>query len=490
MGDVATLAAALRRWLGGQTFATHTGEPGLQIVDTDAARYGDFDDVQIVGLVSGEWPEPVRRNVLYPASLLALLEPASALPKVNDRERQSLQMERAAFRDLITSPAARVRLSTFLLENDAVVERSILLDEVGGFGLQVERAEPASRRVARSEAMALEPRRPEELPATVRAWADLRMARDRGASHRWSGDAGPWHLPRVSVSRLEQFLMCPFKFYAAQVLKLEELPEDQAIQTPLERGRFLHELWERFFAEWQRRGHGRIAPDRVHEARALFAELCEAALAELSPAEAALERVRLLGSAVSPGIAHRVFTMEAERPVRVVERLIEFPITGPFQFRSKDGKMRTVTLNAKTDRIDVLEGGALRVIDYKSKNTPDPKVALQLPVYAHLARQSLMTTRGGQWTLDEAMYISFEGDKAIVKLRPAKGQTLDDLIADAEDRLVDALDRIAQGQFPPMPAKKSFCGPCSFRTVCRLEYTEETETAKSTPEVFPGASDD
>jgi hypothetical protein len=48
--------------------------------------------------------------------------------------------------------------------------------------------------------------------------------------------------------------------------------------------------------------------------------------------------------------------------------------------------------------------------------------------------------------------------------------------------LVDALDRIAEGHFPPMPAKKSFCGPCSYRTVCRLEYTEDTETAKGNPE--------
>jgi hypothetical protein len=112
---------------------------------------------------------------------------------------------------------------------------------------------------------------------------------------------------------------------------------------------------------------------------------------------------------------------------------------------------------------------------------------LQLPVYAHLARESLNASRGGHWQLDEAMYVSFEGDRAIVKLRPAKGQTLEDVVADAEDRLVDALDRIAQGHFPPRPSKKSFCGPCAYRTVCRLEYTEDAETAKTTPE---GADED
>ena len=64
-------------------------------------------------------------------------------------------------------------------------------------------------------------------------------------------------------------------------------------------------------------------------------EICEQALAQLSPAEAALERDRLLGSAVESGIAHRVFAMEAERPARIVERLLEYPLQGDFTFRTR-----------------------------------------------------------------------------------------------------------------------------------------------------------
>jgi RecB family exonuclease len=458
-GDVATVTAGIRRWLGSQTFAMQSGGPGLQIVDAQAARYGDFDDVQIVGLVDGEWPERVRRNVLYPSSLLALLEPSSPVGDPMSRDREALQSARAAFRDLMLSAAHQVRLSTFLLENDAVVEPSLLLDDVGTFGLIVERSPAADARVTYSEAVALEPRQPDVLPLDTVGWGAMRVAEDTRGAGRLSGDAGPWHLPRVSVSRLELFLNCPFKFFAAHVLKLEEEPEDQAVQTPLERGRFLHDLWESFFAEWQRRGNGRIGSDRLSEARALFAEICEEAL----------ERHKLLGSAMSAGIAHRVFAMEAGRPTSVTERLLEFPLEGEFDLRSKEGSVRRVSLNAKTDRIDVLEGGALRVIDYKSKNTPDQKLALQLPIYASLARGLLQMTRGGEWTLSEAMYLSFEGDRPVVPLRPLKGQTLDSIIDAAERRMIDALDRIASGQFPPQPAKKSLCGPCGYRGVCRLE---------------------
>jgi RecB family exonuclease len=476
-GDVANLSAAMRRWLGSQTFAAQMGEPGLQIVDAQSARYGDFEDVQIVGVIDGEWPDRPRRNVLYPPSLLALLEPLPAVADPYQRERDALAGARAAFRDLVFSAGSHVRLSTFALENDAVVEPSVLLDDVAGFALARQAAPDLPLRVTKSEALALQPFCIDALPNGVREWGSVRLATDSRAADRLQGYAGPWRLPRVSISRLELYLNCPFKFFAAQVLKLEEQPEDAAIQTPLERGRFLHELWERFFVEWQHRGHGRIDPAHLHEARALFAELSEAALTELSPAEAALERQKLLGSAVDPGIAYRVFAMEASRPVAISERLLEFALEGDFSFRTSDGGTRQVRINAKTDRIDVLDDGGIRVIDYKSKVVPDPRAALQLPVYAHLAREVLQRTRARALTLSEALYLSFEGEKAVVALRPARGQTLDDVVLEAERRATDALDAIAQGHFPPRPAKKSLCGPCSFRAVCRLEIVEAATEA-------------
>ena len=474
-GDVTTLSAAVRRWLGSQTFAAATGEPGLHIIDAQAARYADLADIQIVGVIAGEWPDRPRRNVLYPSSLLGQLEPLPAVADPYQRERDALQGARAAFKDLVFSAEERVRLSTFALENDAVVEPSVLLDDVAGYALPREYAHAVPSRVSLLEALALEPRRVDVLPALRAAWGAMRIepdARERNSLH---GQAGAWRLPRVSISRLELYLNCPFKFFAAQVLKLEEQPEDEAIQTPLERGRFLHELWERFFSEWQRRGNGRIDPEHLTEARALFAELAETALATLSPSEAALERQKLLGSAVDPGIAYRVFAMEASRSTPIAERLLEYPLEGEFDFRTADGATRRVAINAKTDRIDVLSDGSLRVIDYKSKNTPDPKVALQLPIYAHLARELLAKARGRAWILGEAIYLSFEGDRAVVPLRPTRGQSLDDLIVEAQHRTVQALDWIAEGRFPPRPAKKSLCGPCSFRAVCRLEIVDDLD---------------
>ena len=64
------VASVLRRWVENQTFEPRTGAGGVQLVDVRAAPYGCFDDLFIVGLVDGEWPERLGRNIFYPSSLL------------------------------------------------------------------------------------------------------------------------------------------------------------------------------------------------------------------------------------------------------------------------------------------------------------------------------------------------------------------------------------------------------------------------------------
>jgi trimethylamine--corrinoid protein Co-methyltransferase len=50
-GDVAALTAAVRRWLGSQTFALQSGEPGLQIVDAQAGLESGV--TAVVGALAG-----------------------------------------------------------------------------------------------------------------------------------------------------------------------------------------------------------------------------------------------------------------------------------------------------------------------------------------------------------------------------------------------------------------------------------------------------
>jgi RecB family exonuclease len=471
-GTVSELSAAIRRWLGAQTFATATGPGGIRILDAQAARFADLDDVQIMGLVEGEWPERPRRNVFYPRSLIAQLEPSRPERIALNEEADQVRSARAAFRDLAGLATTRTRVSTFALESESVVEPSSFVEDLPAFGLRTESASPDNdARVFGYEVLAEDPL------ATGSRWAAARAANAERDRRRFEGEAGPWVLPRVSVSRLERYLKCPFQFYVANVLQVAEEPEDETSRSPLERGRFLHELFETFFHEWQARGRRRITAADMAEARALFEEVAGPALRSLPPAEAGLERARLFGSAVGSGIVDRVFAMEAERGEEIRERLMEYELDGVFTFSGEDGATRDVRLRAKIDRVDLLGDGTFRLIDYKTKYVPDRKLALQLPVYSACVRTALSRTHGRDVPASEAMYLSFEGPQAVVPLEE-RGKQFDELTAAAGHRLVAALDDIAAGHYPPRPETRNLCTMCAFVAVCRNPggiATESTE---------------
>jgi RecB family exonuclease len=467
------LSSTIRRWLGAQTFAVRTGVEGVRLLDAQAARFADVDDVQLVGLVEGEWPERTRRSIFYPPFLLGLLDPTPAAEDPNQRESDAMAAARAMFLDLLGLGRERVRVSTFSLESDAVVEPSAFVDDLAaaGFERQVEPAEHALA-VFADEALIAEPPVIDALMPAARAWAALRANRPATGDPRFSGEAGSWVLPRVSVSRIDRYLKCPFQFFASEVLQLEEEPDDEDAPPPLERGRFLHALFENFFREWQHRGHGGIGAGDVPAARQLLLELSETALSSLPEAEAGLERARLYGSAAGAGIIDRVLSMEAERPGTIERRLIEYELDDAFVFRRANGDTRLVRLRAKIDRVDLLGGGGFRVIDYKSKNVPDLKRTIQLQVYTSAVAQQLRKGREPNRAPSEAFYLSMEGPSPIKALKPSKGQSLDDVLMAAEDRMVQAIDDIGAGHFPPRPVPRSLCAMCPFDSVCRKQFVE------------------
>ena len=273
----------------------------------------------------------------------------------------------------------------------------------------------------------------------------------------------PW-----SVSALETYIGCPFKFFAQHVLRLQEEPDDEEVMDPRRQGQFLHGVFEAFFKTWQATGHGAIRPDNLDEARAMFERVVDEALERLPQAEAGLERTRLLGSPAAAGLGEAVFRMEAERPVAVVERLLEHKLEGRFAVATTSG-MRDVALRGKADRVDLLDDGTFRVIDYKLGWPPDRNRALQLPIYGLCAEQRLANHRGRNWTLGEAAYLAFKGPKRVVPLFTSPGDR-DKVLGKAQQRLADTLDAIERGEFPPTPDDVYRCETCSFASVCRTDY--------------------
>ena len=168
------------------------------------------------------------------------------------------------------------------------------------------------------------------------------------------------------------------------------------------------------------------------------------------------------------GLGEAVLRMEAERPAAVVERLLEHRLDGEFTMHI-DGATRRVALRGKADRLDLLEDGTFRLIDYKLGWPPQRTRALQLPIYSLCAEQELNGRHGRHWTVGEAVYLAFKGPRRVVPLFTSDADRAD-VFRHAQERLAGTLDAIGRGEFPPTPDDVYRCETCSFAAVCRKDY--------------------
>jgi RecB family exonuclease len=458
---IAELVATIHRWIEAQTFAPRTGTEGVRLLDADAAMFARVDEAHVVGLVESDWPERGAASIFYPVSLLRDLGwPAEA---------ERLAAARARFGDLLLLARERVAVSSFTLEEDSIVSPSPFLEDVVGSGLTVERiANTTAARMFDHEALSLSPVQPEAASERAAAWLSLRTTRTASEDPRYHGTVGARDGTTYAVSRVERYLECPFKYFAAQVLQLEEERDDESGLTALERGQLLHGVFESFFEAWRERGRTGVSAADLDEALALFEEVAEVQLQALPAGDRALERTYLLGSAAAPGLAGRAFAVEIEQGIGVTERLLEYAFEGTFDFESAAGT-RAVRVRGKADRVDLLDDGTLRIVDYKLGRAPKAGRALQLPIYGICAQQQLARERGTALPIARAGYVAFKEKNAFVDLAGKSGDVAAAL-RDGQQKFLDAITRIEAGAYPPSPDEPWTCTRCGFPQVCRKDY--------------------
>lgn len=457
------VSALIRRSVEARTFASPSDRAGLHIVDAASAPFGAFEFVQLAGLVDGEWPSATRHDTFYSWSVLREL----GWPAESDR----LEGTRAAFDDLLRLPARWLAVSSFRLEMDSLVTPSPLVDELDASDQDRVEIETHAVRIFDHEALSLAPIAIDALPARAAMAARHRGRLPNPAAPRFHGVVEPRALASFSPGGLEQYQDCPFKFFARRVLRLEEPPDDGSTLSPRARGRLIHDIFQRFFDAWDARGGGPITPDRVPDARALLVEVAEPVLDRLPESERLLERARFFGSPVAPGAADVVLGLEASRPAHVVRRWLEHEFNGAFTLGREDG--RRVPLRGIADRIDLLDDGRLRVMDYKTGRLYDRARALQVPIYALCAREQLTDADGRPRDVAEAGYVTFADKRPFTAVVDGtKGRDAAALV-DAGARVYALVDRLEQGEFPPRPHDPMRCRFCAYATVCRKDYVDD-----------------
>ena len=208
------------------------------------------------------------------------------------------------------------------------------------------------RTLARGAGMAL-PGRPEVLD-----WA-----RALDASGDYSPVPRPCPVPPATarpaeqaVTRIETLTRDPYAVWARDILKLYPLDRPDAPVEVKARGSAIHKAFEDFAAAW--------ANGEPADAPALFQSLYETALVEKGLPRSSLARERALAREIG------VWATDLERDRRADGRAIHVEKKGVLAL---DIGVRTITITARADRIEVTADGRGHVLDFKTGGAPTDK---------------------------------------------------------------------------------------------------------------------
>ncbi len=291
----------------------------------------------------------------------------------------------------------------------------------------------------------------------------------------------------LSRSALEEYINCPFKFFARRVLGLGPEEEFDPDVPPKDIGTLIHQILYSFY-DGRRQQDGSISPvtpSNLDEARTHLLETATKHVRmRVTPG---FPRGRISSLLLAPGglldafLENEAAEQQGWRPValecsfggskhakRDSERLSQDPLLLGCEV---DGREEIVAINGIIDRLDVrIEGErtAYRVLDYKTGAIPQPKdiregTSLQLPIYVAAIRQILGSdAAAGYYILSETRKI---GIKDYVKQ-----QTLDTAVENLGRVVSDILRGVLAGDFAPRPLNDNvrLCSYCDFRAACRM----------------------
>lgn len=164
----------------------------------------------------------------------------------------------------------------------------------------------------------------------------------------------------LSITEIETWLRDPYAIYARHILKLVPLEELGLAPGPRERGMLFHEIFERFSKQ-----HNAALPEDIAGELERIGKVCFAEW-ESHPDVAAFWWPRFLRVADAAAELERELRKNASAVHVETSGKLTIPVAGDGIF----------TLSGRADRIDILDDGSARIIDYKTGSPPGAKEAL------------------------------------------------------------------------------------------------------------------
>ncbi len=301
-----------------------------------------------------------------------------------------------------------------------------------------------------------------------------------------------------SISQLETFAKCPFKYFAERVLKLNLIEEPTEEIEAIEMGSVLHSILFEFYTS-MREQNFTVADDFSKAIKIIFA------IAKQKIEDAGFS------SPISFFEKEKIFGLNGDRKKSILYKFLEeerennsnkpafFEVSfGRFVNDENDELLSTenplkidnVLLRGKIDRVDLNEtDNAVSIIDYKLSGKKIPVndlhrgLQLQLPVYLFAMQKLLMQYVGKQYEplgmeIYSLKYSQNEFGKKTINLIRRK-HTVEETIEENKKLVNDVLSfikeyvgAIAAGEFNLSiheDREKLVCKYCDLKKVCRVK---------------------
>ncbi|MFP4498660.1 MAG: PD-(D/E)XK nuclease family protein [Vulcanimicrobiota bacterium] len=306
----------------------------------------------------------------------------------------------------------------------------------------------------------------------------------------------------ASVSKLENYLECPYKFFAKRILNLIpiEKSEDLVVMSHAERGILYHNIYEEFYRRLQDQKSLPLTVNNKENYKKLISDIAVQNFTDF-------EETGLSGGFSSWYEAKKTVSGDVDEFVnREIKHNQEFvPTFFEYSFgeHKPDGETRPpasikikegveLKYQGKIDRIDLSpDGKTCLIIDYKSGssiNYSEEKllkgnVKLQLPLYLYSLNQ----------LGDEFSDMELENSQARYYFITSKGKFANKVFSgkqleEQKELILDIIEMVLEysrnGIFIPYASKKkNNCSYCDYKLVCNSEISSIFEIKQADPSV-------
>ena len=305
---------------------------------------------------------------------------------------------------------------------------------------------------------------------------------------------------QYSISQLETYAKCPFKFFVERVLGIEKIEEPTEDIEAIEMGRLLHSILYEFYSIIRDKKIKLAGCDEptFNEAEKLIFKIAEEQIqttAFKSPLTF-YEKEKILGlnSNRKQSILYQFLEVEQKCEDEFLPLFFEVSF-GKLRESESDQLLSDKTpisidrvkLRGKIDRVEVnAKLDSFNVVDYKL-NGAKPSfdelkngISLQLPVYLFAAAELLSKKFERKYSPNEMFIYSLkyavdEFGKDKVNLGRKKDEeirSVEQLIAKTIEHIKHYVQEISNGKFGLSPhddREKIVCRYCQFRMVCRID---------------------